>query len=78
MGDSKNQRVHGKKSYSVGAEPPVYGGKDYSMRGIVTLRERLVVPRRTAVLADILSLALFDAQTALDVGCGEGSIDLLI
>jgi SAM-dependent methyltransferase len=48
------------------------------MRGIGTLRESLVVPRRTAVLADILSRALFDAQTALDVGCGEGSIDLLI
>jgi len=48
------------------------------MRGIGVLRERLVVPRRAAVLADTLSLALFDAQTALDVGCGEGSIDLLI
>ena len=48
------------------------------MRGIGTLRERLVVPRRSAVLADTLSRALFDAQTALDVGCGEGSIDLLI
>ena len=48
------------------------------MRGIGTLRERLVVPRRTAVLADTLSRGLFDAQTALDVGCGEGSIDLLI
>src|SRR6516165_3038099 len=48
------------------------------MKGIGTLRERLVVPRRTAVLADALSRALFDVQTALDVGCGEGSIDLLI
>jgi SAM-dependent methyltransferase len=46
--------------------------------GIGALRERLVVPRRTAVLADTISRALFDAQTALDVGCGEGSMDLLI
>ena len=48
------------------------------MTGIGALRERLVVPRRTAVLADTISRALFDAQTALDVGCGEGSMDLLI
>jgi SAM-dependent methyltransferase len=48
------------------------------MKGIGTLRERLVVPRRTAVLADALSRALFDVQTTLDVGCGEGSIDLPI
>lgn len=48
------------------------------MRGIGTLRERLVVPRRTIVLAGALSRALFDVQTTLDVGCGEGSIDLLI
>jgi hypothetical protein len=52
--------------------------EDYSMRGIGTLRERLVVPRRSAVLADTISRALIDAQTGLDVGCGEGSIDLLI
>jgi len=48
------------------------------MRGIGALRERVVVPRRTAVLADSLSRALFDVHTALDVGCGEGSIDLLV
>jgi SAM-dependent methyltransferase len=48
------------------------------MRGIGTLRERLVAPRRATILADTLSLAFLGSQTALDVGCGDGSIDLLI
>src|SRR5689334_326347 len=71
-----------KKHYDIGASAGFpEEGLFSEMRGIGrigTLRERLVVPRRTAVLADTLSRALFDAQTALDVGCGEGSIDLLI
>jgi hypothetical protein len=35
------------------------------VRGIGALRENLVVPRRAAVLADALSVVLFDMQTAL-------------
>ena len=56
----------------------VSNGGEYLIGGIGGLRERLVAPRRAAVLADALSLVLIDLQTALDVGCGEGSIDLLI
>lgn len=49
------------------------------MGGIVgALHDRLVFPRRAANLAEALSVALCGAQTVLDVGCGEGSIDLLI
>src|SRR5690349_13461906 len=49
-----------------------------STQGIGTLHEHFVVRRRAAVLADALSVLMSDMQTALDVGCGEGSIDLLI
>jgi SAM-dependent methyltransferase len=40
--------------------------------------DRLVTPRRTRIIADILREYLPYGASVLDVGCGDGTLDLLI
>lgn len=49
------------------------------MDAIGVLHENLVFRRRTRVLAEELAKAIpDDGRTVLDVGCGDGTIDVLV
>ncbi len=49
------------------------------MAGIVgTLHQRLVFGRRVAALSDQLAALILPGARILDVGCGDGTLDLLI